>query len=77
MPTRTVFLSSEKSKVNTEMECFVNDRDEILITIFDSENVYDEKTILLDKKTSIKFSKHLRKQIACLIESEVKDEKSN
>lgn len=71
MATKTVFLSSEKSGVKHEMECFLNDRNEIFITIFDSENVYDEKFICLDKTTAIKFVKHLKKEIAFLMESEV------
>jgi hypothetical protein len=69
---KLVFLSSEKSEVNSEMECFYNDKNEIFITIYDSEDIYNQQFICLDKDTAVKFVKHLKREIS-YIESEVKN----
>lgn len=63
-----IFYGSEKSQTNqTQLRCFCNTRQEIFIGI--QEYASPEIWIALDKKTAIKFSKELRKQIA-LIEDE-------
>ena len=73
---KTIFCSSEKSDVNFEMECFKNSRNEIYIQIKNPENEHEFMFICLDRKTAIKFSKLLRREIS-YIESEVDDEESN
>ena len=73
---KTIFCSSEKSDVNFEMECFKNARNEIYIQIKNPENEHEFMFICLDRKTAIKFSKLLRREIS-YIESEVDDEESN
>jgi hypothetical protein len=63
-----IFYGSEKSqRTQTQLRCFCNTQEEIFIGI--QEYASPEIWINLDKKTAIKFSKELRKQIA-LIEDE-------
>jgi hypothetical protein len=65
-----IFYGSEKSNMpETQLRCFCNTRNEIFIGI--REEASPEIWISLDKSTSIKFSKELRKQIAL-----IQDEKS-
>jgi hypothetical protein len=74
---KTIFCSSEKSGVNYEMQCFKNTQNEIYIQIKNPEDEREEfMFICLDKKTAVKFSKLLRREIS-YIESEVSDEESN
>ena len=64
-----VFYGSEKSETNdTELRCFCNSRNEIFIGI--KEYASPEIWIALNKQTSIKFSKELRKQIALISDEE-------
>jgi hypothetical protein len=63
-----IFYGSEKSEMpKTQLRCFCNTRNELFIGI--REEASPEIWIALEKKTAIKFSKELRKQIA-LIEDE-------
>jgi hypothetical protein len=64
-----VFYGSEKSNSDTtELRCFCNTRNEIFIGI--KEEASPEIWIALEKKTAIKFSKELRKQIALISDEE-------
>jgi len=63
-----IFYGSEKSEMpDTQLRCFCNTRNELFIGIREKDS--PEIWIALEKKTAIKFSKELRKQIA-LIEDE-------
>ena len=63
-----VFYGSEKSRMpETKLRCFCNTQQEIFIGI--QEYASPEIWIAMDKKTAIKLSKELRKEIA-LIEDE-------
>jgi hypothetical protein len=63
-----VFYGSEKSETTEhELRCFCNTHNEMFIGIREKDS--PEIWISLEKKTAIKFSKELRKQIA-LIEDE-------
>jgi hypothetical protein len=63
-----IFYGSEKSETTDhELRCFCNTKQEIFIGI--KEEAAPEIWIALDKKTAIRFSKELRKEIA-LIEDE-------
>jgi hypothetical protein len=63
-----IFYGSEKSQMpETQLRCFCNTKQEIFIGI--KEEAAPEIWIALDKKTAIRFSKELRKEIA-LIEDE-------
>lgn len=70
--TKIIFCSSDMSEVQTELECFCNNRNEIYIGINDPtvEYVYANQFVALTKETAIKFSKHLRKEIAILMENQ-------
>ena len=61
MPVKTIFYSTERSGVDYELECFVNDFDEIFICI-ERENDYPSY-VCLDKSAAIKLSKVLRTEI--------------
>ncbi len=69
--TKTIFCSSVMSEVNFEMECYLNDRNEIFIQISNPNDEHEFAFICLNKQTAIKFSKHLRKEISFLLDSEV------
>jgi hypothetical protein len=68
--TKTVFLSTVESDVPYELQCFVNTNNDIYISISDPANENDICYICFNKQTAIKFSKHLRKQISILMETE-------
>lgn len=73
MRVKTIFCSSEKSDVNHELDCYCNYNNEIAIFITDPEHRDDlsfSQFIAFDRETAIKFSKHLRREIA-KIEREV------
>ena len=71
--TKIIFCSSDLSNVNFEMECFANHRNEIYINIYNPDDHQEFGFVCLDKLTAIKFSKHLRSEIALLINSDVKN----
>lgn len=56
------FVSSDDS-FESEIEAFINHKDELFIQI-NSENDYNNAFIILDIDTSVKFVKHLKKQIS-------------
>ena len=59
---RTVFYGSELSgEESTELKCFVNADNEIIIFIEYLD--YTSYSITLDKETAIKLVKHLKQQI--------------
>lgn len=68
--TKTIFLSSDVSELDFEMQCYANYRNEIYISI---ENKNDDfmTAVCLDLQTAIKFVKHLKREIALIKESEV------
>ena len=61
---KLIFKGSEESKFtkNTELECFVNNKDEITISIDDGHKKYPS-VISLDESTAIKLLKTLRTHI--------------
>ena len=61
---KLIFKGSEESKFtkNTELECFVNTKNEITISINDGHDEYPS-VISLDESTAIKLSKTLRTHI--------------
>lgn len=59
--TKLVFLGTEEDE---ELQVYANDRNEIFILV-DNGN-YAKSVITLDKPTSIKLAKELRKQISYL-----------
>ena len=64
-----LFFGSEKSKTEEhELKCFYNSLNEIYISINLHQGM--EHFICLDKHTSIKFSRELRKQIALIQDEE-------
>jgi len=68
------FHTTEKSNLDTFLQCYCNDSNEIFIKIDEVEREFPSQCICLDKETAIKFSKELRKQISFI--EEVEDEKS-
>jgi hypothetical protein len=73
--TKTIFLSSDNSNLDFEMQCYANQFNEIYITIENPNDNLMFGSMSLDLKTAIKFSKHLRKEIAKAIqESEVNND---
>ena len=72
MGTKIIFCSSENSEVNHELSCFRNTHNEIFIEIADSTDYsgYGKMFIALDKYTAIKLVKHLKREIAEIIEGE-------
>ena len=58
---RIIFYSSLKSQPFTSLECFENDKKNIVITI---KGLNGEESICLYLTTAIKFSKTLRAEIA-------------
>lgn len=63
-----IFYGSQRSETdNTKLRCFCNTHYELFIGIENQNS--PEFYIAMDKKTAIKFSRELRKQIA-LIEDE-------
>jgi hypothetical protein len=61
---RLIFKGSEESKFtkNTELECFVNNQNEITISIDDGHDEYPN-IISLDVSTAIKLAKTIRTHI--------------
>ena len=60
-----IFYGTERSKTDdTELKAFSNRANEMYISIEDDD--YPPNHICLDKKTAIKLSRELRKQIALL-----------
>lgn len=68
---KLVFLSSDKSGIKTEMQCFYNTQNEIYISISNGESIMDQQFICLDKETAVKFVKHLKKEISYIEKEEV------
>lgn len=58
---KTVFFSSEYSKLESELECFCNTKGEIFISINDEDTPM--QYVVLDVSTAIKLSKTLRTEI--------------
>lgn len=69
---KLIFLSSDKSNLETELECFFNSKNEIFISICSQNDAMDQQCICFDKETAVKFVKHLKREIS-FIESEVKN----
>lgn len=70
--TKTIFLSSSLSELNYELSAEVNSAtNEIFFRINDpsDDSGYYDMFIYLDRKTAIKFVKHLKREIS-YIESE-------
>ena len=59
--TKTVFLSSEESNLDANLECYCTDPGEIFISIDDFDD--PKQYIYLDVSTAIKLSKTLRTEI--------------
>jgi hypothetical protein len=73
--TKTIFLPSDNADKDFELQCYVNQFNEIYMTIYNKNDEFMFGFISLDLKTAIKFSKHLRKEIAKVIqESEVNND---
>lgn len=72
MGTKIIFCSSEKSEVAHELEAYNNTNNELYIQIsnVDGDTVYANQFTVIDKETAIKFVKHLKRQIANIIEIE-------
>lgn len=68
--TKIIFCSSDNSE--TELEAYCNNNNEIFLSITDKSlnNDYNNQFITLNKHTAIKFVKHLKREIAILIELE-------
>lgn len=67
MAVELKFTSSEQSQFNSNLQVYVNIKNELFIKI--SEFEFDEETIhavCLDKPTAIKLAKELRKQISMM-----------
>ncbi len=60
--TKVIFCSSDKSDYDSELECYINDNQEIYINIECPNGTFN--FICLDKQTAIKFSKVLRTEIS-------------
>ena len=58
---RLIFDSTERSDIQSSLECHLNDNNEIFIKIEDNTDFI--ACICLDKSTAIKFSKTLRTEI--------------
>jgi hypothetical protein len=72
MGTKIIFCSSEKSEVLHELTAFRNTLNELFIEIADptDDSGYGKMFIALDKYTAIKLVKHLKREIAEIIEVE-------
>jgi hypothetical protein len=70
MRVKTIFLSSEKSDLNSELEFFANTSGELFISIYLSDDNIYQCSICLDKETAIKFSKVVRREISFLNDEE-------
>lgn len=66
MNYKTVFLNSEGSNHNSELEIYANHNGELYITIYDPADTMYGNFICLDKQTAIKFSKVVRREISFL-----------
>jgi hypothetical protein len=65
---RVVFIGTEESDTNqSELEVYVNDLNEVYISISDSFTG-NNSVISLDKPTAIKFHRELKKQISFIEE---------
>lgn len=60
---KITFLSTERSKLNSELQCYLNIFNEIFICIEDSKKDFPASVICLDKQTAIKLAKTLRTEI--------------
>lgn len=63
---KLIFLSSELSGIETEVECYCNVNNQILIKISESDDHSDFKCVSLDRDTAIKLVKNLKKEISYL-----------
>jgi len=61
---RLVFESSDKSGIDSKMQCYCNTNNEIYINI--EGNNLDPIFICLDEETAVTFSKHLKREISYL-----------
>ncbi len=67
--TKLVFYGTDESKTSdTELTCYLNDKNQIFIQIEDTENDYNSGFICLDKSTAIKLHRELKKQISYIQE---------
>jgi hypothetical protein len=69
--TKLVFCSSDISDYDSEMVAYVNQHNEIYISISDNQEYLNNQFIALDLLTAIKFVKHLKKEIAFIKGMEV------
>jgi len=62
---KLIFSGTEKSETeNHELVCYLNQQNEIYINInINSDDIYYQGFICLDKSTAIKFAKTLRTEI--------------
>lgn len=67
--TKVIFCSSDNSS-STELQLYCNDRNEIFIDISEPGEQMYSTFITLNKETAIKLSKHLRKEISYLLQTE-------
>ena len=71
MGVRTVFVSSEKSDYNSELEVYYNAFNEIYISIYvPGGDAHESQYITLDKETAIKLAKTLRREISFIREED-------
>lgn len=66
MAYELVFKTTTRSDIDAQMVVRATTDNEIFIEITDKEREMGVRCIFLDKETSIKFSKELRKQISFL-----------
>jgi hypothetical protein len=66
MPHEIIFKSTERSKIHSEMFLTINDYNEIIIDVYNQNDVADGKAIMLEKESAIKLAKELRKMISFL-----------
>ena len=62
---KLIFYSSDLSGIDSELECFANDRNEIYLRLHCIDTGF-EGVICLDKPTAIKFSKVVKTEISKL-----------
>jgi hypothetical protein len=69
MNTKTIYCSDEHDS-DSEFLAFANTKNQIYLEIYSRVDAFDSKYIVLDKKTAIRLSKDLRRQISYLTDSE-------
>jgi hypothetical protein len=71
MKVKTIFVSSEKSEHDSELQVYATDDGELLISIYSPGEELYAQWVSLDKQTAIKFSKIVRREISFLKDEEV------